>query len=346
MHILSKFTIPKIQIMNKQRLTYSIRNRIFYFLRPIIPRKMQIYLRRQLARHILNKSRHIWPIDPAAGQKPNWWRGWPNGKRFALVLAHDVDTIRGIRRVQALASMEKELGFVSTFNIVPERYPIPSGTIQLIQDMGFGVGVHGLNHDGKLFESKEIFQQRAKRINEYMEKWGTRGFSTPSMLHNLKWMHELDIDYSTATFDTDPFEPQPDGAATIFPYIVKNGDANKGFVEMPYTMAQDFTLFIILQENEPKIWEEKIEWIAKMGGLALVNTHSDYMAFNESNGVEEYPVARYLDFLCYIRDKYKGQYWHGLTKDAAKYCIDMYKSNHENGIAEGSSENMRAYKNI
>ena len=34
-----------------------------------------------------------------------------------------------------------------------------------LYDNGFEVGVHGLNHDGKLFFSRKIFNERAKRIN-------------------------------------------------------------------------------------------------------------------------------------------------------------------------------------
>ncbi len=37
----------------------------------------------------------VWPIDPMAAKKPEGWKGWPEGKQFALVLTHDVDTQRG-----------------------------------------------------------------------------------------------------------------------------------------------------------------------------------------------------------------------------------------------------------
>ena len=42
------------------------------------------------------------------------------------------------------------------------------------------------------------------------------------MYHNLDWIHDLDIYYDASTFDTDPFEPQPDGFKTIYPFTVKN----------------------------------------------------------------------------------------------------------------------------
>ena len=40
------------------------------------------------------------------------------------------------------------------------------------------------------------------------------------MLHNLVWLRDLDILYDASTFDTDPFEPQPEGMETIFPFWV------------------------------------------------------------------------------------------------------------------------------
>ena len=46
------------------------------------------------------------------------------------------------------------------------------------------------------------------------------GFRTPTMFHHLEWTGELDIEYDSSTFDTDPFEPQPDGVGTIFPFWV------------------------------------------------------------------------------------------------------------------------------
>ena len=41
--------------------------------------------------------RDIWPIDKNAGKPPEGWTGWPDGKKFALVLTHDVETAEGLR---------------------------------------------------------------------------------------------------------------------------------------------------------------------------------------------------------------------------------------------------------
>jgi hypothetical protein len=277
---------------------------------------LQISLRRQIAQYKLKKYAHIWPIDPNSAAPPPGWKGWPDGKQFALVLSHDVDTRKGYENVLRLAYLEEQMGFRSQFNFVPERYgKIESELLDELKKRGFGFGVHGLYHDGKLFSSKEIFDERVPRINGYLGKWGTKGFTTPSMIRNHEWMHDLNIDFCTSTFDTDPFEPQSDGAGTIFPYWVQSNSTKHGFLELPYTLVQDFTLFILLGKKNIDIWQKKLEWIVKKGGMALINTHPDYMNFDDRRCKrEEYSVGIYLDFLKHIIKAYFDNYWNVLPE--------------------------------
>ena len=66
----------------------------------------------------------------------------------------------------------------------------------------------------------------------------------------------------------------------------------------------------------------KLDWIAQMGGMALIITHPDYMNFeNRKLKFDEYP-AHYYERLLYIKEKYMGKYWHVLPKDIANYWIN------------------------
>jgi hypothetical protein len=294
---------------------------LFYSLKPLIPRKTQIVLRRLIAQQKRRKNSNTWPIDPKSAKPPVGWSGWPEGKQFALVLSHDVDTRRGYNNVLKLADLEEQMGFRSQFNFVPERYgKVEISLLDELKRRGFEIGVHGLKHDGKLFKSRKIFSERARRINGYLREWGTRGFTAPSMIRNHDWMHELEMDHCGSTFDTDPFEPQPDAVGTIFPFWVRNNLPNKGFVELPYTLPQDSTLFIILQEKTIAIWTQKLDWIVEKGGMALINTHPDYLNFGGAGcGFEDYPVQLYRDFLGYVGSRYRGQYWPALPKGIWSY---------------------------
>jgi hypothetical protein len=296
-------------------------NKIFYMLKPVIPRSFQLLIRRRVAGYKRKKYSHIWPIDPSSTEPPAGWQGWPDNKRFALVLSHDVDTRKGYDYCLKLAHLEEGLGFRSSFNFVPERYGVISpDLVEGLKRRGFGIAVHGLKHDGKLFSSKEIFDERATRINSYMHEWGTRGFTAPSMLRRHEWMHALNMEYCVSTFDTDPFEPQPAGVGTIFPFWVSDRSPGKGFLELPYTLVQDFTLFVILMEQDIGLWKQKVDWIAEKGGMALLNSHPDYMHFGGGAcGPEEYPVSHYVEFLNYLGSRYGGRYWHALPSEVARF---------------------------
>jgi len=228
-----------------------------------------------------------------------------------------------LRKCRDLVFMEKELGFRSSFYFVPERCDVPGGLLHYIRNQGFEVGVHGLKHDGKLYNSWEMFSERASRINDYLREWDAVGFRSPSMHHNLEWLHELEIEYDASTFDTDPFEPQADGVRTIFPFFVHGDSRQKGYVELPYTLPQDFTLFVLMKEKGIDIWRRKLDWIASRGGMALVNTHPDYMSF-EAGQLErdEYPADLYMEFLEYVRANYGDSFWHVLPREMAGFWAE------------------------
>jgi len=295
----------------------------YYNVKPLIPRYLQILLRRQLVKRKRRLNGHIWPIDPNAGNPPENWPGWPEGKQFCLVLSHDVETQAGHDKCLKLMALEKEMGFRSSFNFVPERYRVSEEVRREIVSKGFEVCVHGLKHDGKLFLTEEIFRRRVIRINQYIREWGAQGFTSPAMHHNLDWMHELAIKHDTSTFDTDPFEPQPDAVGTIFPIWIRNHKTHEGFAELPYTLPQDHTLFVILQEQNNDLWKQKLNWIATKGGMVLLNSHPDYMQFEgEKTHTEMYPSELYIDFIKYVHKRYVGRYWHALPMEVANFLCN------------------------
>lgn len=299
-------------------------NQFYYHIRPFIPRRLQIYVRGKVLRRRRSLHKDRWPIPVGDVRAPRHWAGWPGGKRFAFVLTHDVESDAGQNRSLHLMRLEEELGFVSSFNFVPERYEVSPDLRNAIASNGFEVGVHDLKHDGKLHDSRDIFFQKAERINAYLKAWEAVGFRSGAMHHNLEWIHALDIVYDASTFDFDPFEPQPDGMNTIYPIWISNDGQEKGYVELPYTLPQDFTLFVLLQEKSIDIWKRKLDWVAEKGGMALLITHPDYMNFNEElPRFDEYPVRHYTDLLEYVKTQYAGMYWNALPRDVARFHKDL-----------------------
>lgn len=295
----------------------------FTFLKPLIPRRLQILIRRMLIKKYLPAYNAVWPIDPKCSTLPKGWAGWPDGKKFALILTHDVDTQRGHDNCFLLASIEEKLGFRSVFNFVAEDYQISTEMLKSLKAKGFEIGQHGIHHINH-FTSEIEFEKYASKINRYLNEWDAVGFRSPSMYHNLEMIHKLKIEYDASTFDTDPFEPQPSGMGTIFPFLVSSDSTFGEYVEMPYTLPQDFLLFILLRRKDLDIWKMKLKWVADQGGMVLFITHPDYMNFNNAPHYEKYPVSYYEEFLNFIKTKYEGQYWHALPRDLARLWKKQY----------------------
>jgi glycosyltransferase involved in cell wall biosynthesis len=316
-----------------------LRNKIYYRIKPLLPWPVRVGIRRLFAHRRRVLARESWPIMPGSEKPPANWAGWPDGKKFALVLTHDVESWPGVAKCHEVMELEQELGFRSCFSFVPQGdYTISRTLRRDLTRNGFEVGVHDLNHDGKLFHNRADFSEKAVRINRYLTDWGAVGFRSAFMLRNLDWLHELNIQYDSSTFDTDPFEPQPDGVGTIFPFWVPKprsrnqpgiadyrsliGDdsrASEGYVELPYTLPQDSTLFLLLGERTSDIWLQKLDWIARHGGMALVDVHPDYLSFDNHANQRVYPAAKYAELLDYLGERYKGQFWNVTPSELAKW---------------------------
>lgn len=329
----------------------QLRNRLYYAIKPWLPAGARWALRRWYCGRQRARLGQSWPILPGSEKPPPKWRGWPEGKQFAVIITHDVEGPLGLSRCRQLMKLDLELGFRSSFNLIPEGpYNVPDDLRSEFQRRGIEIAVHDLHHCGKLYNSRSKFERSAVRINHYLKEWGAVGFRSGFMFHNLDWAHSLNILYEASTFDTDPFEPQPEGVGTIFPFWVappklRRGGlkssvspesdggrdlqrpvAGQGYVELPYTLVQDSTLFSLLGEREPDIWFQKVDWLARSGGMVLVNVHPDYSAFNGGMSSNwEYPVELYSRLLKYIRSKYEGAYWHVTAGELAKW----YKSTWE-----------------
>jgi glycosyltransferase involved in cell wall biosynthesis len=276
---------------------------------------------------------------PGSERPPENWPGWPGGKKFAFVLTHDVESKVGLNRCLSLMQLEQDLGFRSSFNFIPEGgYRVPAELREELTAKGFEVGIHDLKRDGCLFSSRRKFKRRAMRINGYARDWSAAGFRSGFILRNLDWLHDLDVQYDASTFDTDPFEPQSEGRHTIFPFWVPRPDTNHksqitnhsggsspGYVELPYTLPQDSTLFLLFGEKTAGIWQRKLDWISEHGGMALFITHPDRMAFSGGSGekAEEYPVELYKHLLEHVRSKYAGQYWQPLPREMAAFVVGL-----------------------
>jgi peptidoglycan/xylan/chitin deacetylase (PgdA/CDA1 family) len=292
--------------------------RAYYRVRPALPRAAQISLRRLFSRLQRRTSFPHWPVETAlhdlygflfalvaqmAGEPVPTLAPWPRNHTWALVLTHDVETAAGYANVHLLAEIEKRHGFRSSWNFVPRRYESDPAALEAMQAEGFEIGVHGLYHDGRDLESRAVLEERLPAIRDYAERWGAVGFRSPATHRAWELMPLLGFEYDSSYPDTDPFEPMAGGCCTWLPFF------NDDLVELPITLPQDHTLFVILRRDE-SAWLEKTAFLRDRRGMALLITHPDYM-------LERSRLEAYERFLQANRED--ESLWRALPRDVSAW---------------------------
>jgi peptidoglycan/xylan/chitin deacetylase (PgdA/CDA1 family) len=283
---------------------------LYYRLKPLIPRRLQIAVRRRraqrlLRRHAIEGSFPRWPIETVLVDRAAKGEGnWPDGHRFAYVLTHDVERTGGLAGIEPLLELEARHGMVSAWFLVGDDYPVDGALLDRIRAAGCEVGVHGLHHDGRLFESRASFERELPGIQRRLREWDAVGFRSPGAHRNADWMPDLGCSYDSSFHDTDPFDAQPGGCCSIVPYFL--GD----LVELPITLPHDFTLFELLQAPDIEVWKLKAAWIGDHGGLVNVLVHPDYTRTPER-------LERYDELLGFLAGLPGG--WHALPRDVAAW---------------------------
>ncbi len=293
---------------------------LYYACKPLIPRRAQLALRRRYAARQAGRSFPAWPREPILVERGyEELRGrlresgadrvplvnrWPDRHRFAFVLTHDVEGPKGVANIDRVLEVERRHGFVSSWNFVAETYPIPEDMFERLERAGCEVGLHGITHDGKLFQSRARFEADLPKIHTYLQRWGAVGFRSPATHRRAEWMHELGCLYDSSFPDSDPFEPQSGGCCSIVPF--QFGE----LVELPITLLQDHTLIEILEHRTIEPWVQKSEWIVEHHGLINLITHPDYLDTPER-------LALYDDFLGFLAGLEGG--WHALPREVAQW---------------------------
>ncbi|MCA9242159.1 MAG: hypothetical protein KDA37_18235 [Planctomycetales bacterium] len=281
--------------------------RAYYRVRPLLPIAVRQRLQQRRNQRMPQSDDWFLPTEFLRGLSRLLPKGskveiWPDAHRFALVLTHDVETAEGLRRVPAIADMEEGLGLRSCWNLVPYKYAIDQGLVRDLQQRGFEIGVHGYNHDGRLFWSEKEFRRRAPMIAAAARQLGAVGFRAPMVHRNLDWIQRLPFEYDASCFDVDPYQAMPGGVGQLWPFFAGE------MVELPYTLPQDHTLFVTLGETSDRVWRQKLGHIEEWSGMALLLTHPDYL---DTPALLEV----YRGFLEYASNR--SGVWHALPREAA-----------------------------
>jgi peptidoglycan/xylan/chitin deacetylase (PgdA/CDA1 family) len=303
----------------RRRGLRQVATRGYYRARRVIPRQLQMTLRRRY-RAIQERSPFpAWPtetslhrlealilglVEEVAGEPLPWISHWPNDYQWTLVLTHDVERAGGYRLVERMQAIEAQNGLRSAWYFVPERdYVVEDALLARLRDAGCEICLHGLHHDGRDM-TPGVFHQRLPAMQRYAKQWGAQGFRSPSTHRDAALLRELGLQHDSSWSDVATYEPEPGGSCSWLPYFI--GDV----VELPITLPQDHTLFDLRGERTEERWLEKAAFLREEGGMGLLLTHPDYL-------VEPERLALYERFLAAQATDTSA--WHALPREVADW---------------------------
>lgn len=298
--------------------------RIYYAFRPLLCVSVRKYLQRMFLRNWDSLSFPKWPVDTTVERLiekllflsmkaqgiekvPFIWF-WPEGAASCAVITHDVETQAGCELVPHLMKIDEVFGIRASFQVIPEGpYKISKALVDEIRSRGFELNIQDLSHDGNLFDDRDKFLLRAKKISDYVHEYRAQGFRSGRMYRNADWYEVLDVSYDMSIPNVAHLDPQRGGCCTVFPYFIGK------ILELPLTTTQDYSLFHILGDYSLDLWQKQIRLITANHGLASFIIHPDY-------SMEHAALNVYKSLLRYLADlREGGKLWIALPGEVNRW---------------------------
>lgn len=282
---------------------------MYYLARPALSVRVRRHLQRRWLKGWTARPFPQWPVDTTvdrlfaqlmrlkleASSEPSipfiWF--WPENKQSCAIMTHDVETDVGLAFSSNLMDINDAYGIKSSFQLIPDaRYTVTPETINTIRERGFEVNVHDLKHDGHLFDDPERFRESAARINDFGQRFQSKGFRSGALYRNQEWYAALNFCYDMSVPNCAHLDPQRGGCCTVMPYFIGN------LLELPVTATQDYSLFHVLESYSLELWREQIERIMQHNGLISFIVHPDYLDTAEAM----HTYTELLGYLSTLRD--------------------------------------------
>jgi len=286
-----------------------------------VPRGVRFHLGRVIEHLGLARRRGCFPFWPVEHSVETFrsamrrWLGlpepkrWPDGRRCALALTHDIDTRDGLLCAPEIAAAERDFGLKSTWFVTCEDKVVIRSALDRLASEGHEIGCHDLYHDTRIACLDErAIAARLDKCCEILRDYGVSGFRSPSLGRSDALFDALAgfFDYDSSVPDTDGVH----GCCTVLPFRRGN------LLEIPITMPMDATLLFrgFSAERAVHVWRKKLEWIKQVGGAAVLVIHPE----PQFGGRREW-VSAYRAFLDSAAAD--GDIWIAPMRDIAQRCL-------------------------
>ncbi len=215
--------------------------------------------------------------------------GWPDGRRFALCVSHDVESAAGVRLAEEAARVDAAYGVKSTWFVVGRLASRARRLADRLKADGCEIGLHGTHHDMAFpFLTRGEMEKRLDACRSFVDDYDARGFRSPALLRT-DLMYELigeRFAYDSSVVDSGRLSPhaRPTGCASVFPFL------RGGLPVVPITLPMDSALLFLGYDDERmlKLWEDKLNFIASWGGAAVFVSHTEPHFFGSKAGLAAY----------------------------------------------------------
>ncbi|MGH9679878.1 MAG: hypothetical protein ACRD4Y_07990, partial [Candidatus Acidiferrales bacterium] len=224
--------VPEALAAGRGPASGGLVRKAYYAVRPLLPVAVRKHLQRASLKGWDKKPFPAWPVDRSvdsvfeqlmalairkqnAERVPFIWF-WPEGKTGCAIMTHDVEQRAGLNFCPALMDLNDSHGIKSSFQVIPDgRYRATEAELDGIRNRGFEVNVHDWNHDGHLYDSREIFLERVAKINQVAEQYRAQGFRSGVLYRNTEWFGDLNFAYEMSIPNVGHLDPQPGGCCTV-----------------------------------------------------------------------------------------------------------------------------------
>jgi len=201
----------------------------------------------------------------------------------SLLITHDIETERGLRKALSLKAIEDHLDVCSMWFLPSHEYPIPRGIAEELAD-GSSIGSHDIRHDGRLIliQSHDQLVQRTRaskvKLEEIFRKEVT-SFRAPLLQSNRRILASLERAGYGFDFSFPCWEPVHPVTGRGFGVELLQEFRIDGVVEIPLTLFQDHQVLNVLRMNTreaTRFWCEQAKLVRSFGGDIVLLVHPDY----------------------------------------------------------------------
>jgi hypothetical protein len=244
-----------------------------------------------------------WPIEESIDPLPSGIDY--AGKRFAVVLTHDIDSRGELDLIEPIRAQERNLGLRSSWGFVPETSWPSDRLAESLSGEGCQVYWHDLRHDGRTAWLSTSDLRARIAATDKTSRWAKeittfrsgQLLMSPTLLDVIADRFAID----SSIPDTERGGPYGSvvGCGSVVPFRLR------GLLELPVTMPQDYFMervFGLQPRAIFDLWTRKLEHIARVGGVAVLNTHPIWVNPVEPSRVAMWAMYRRFLELVVSRD--------------------------------------------